>query len=307
MTEAARWMRVEAHDGRYLEVLTGGAPSGLPLVFHSGTPSAATLRRKLDAESSARGLLLITYSRPGYAESTPDPGRDVAACAADVVAILDALGLGEFLTMGQSGGGPHALASVAQLPERCLAAASVAGAAPSDAEGLDWVAGMGRENVEEFDAAQHGEEALTQFLLREAEPLAQISPDSVADSLGGLAPPVDRSVITGELAESMADSLRRAVSHGIAGWRDDDLAFVRSWGFDVRSIQRPVAVWQGELDRMVPLDHGRWLAAHVPGAEAHIEPGHGHLSLGDAHLGHILDDLLRLAGREPAATPSTIT
>jgi pimeloyl-ACP methyl ester carboxylesterase len=52
-----------------------------------------------------------------------------------------------------------------------------------------------------------------------------------------------------------------------------------------------------DLDRMVPFGHGQWLAARIPGAQAHLLPGEGHLSLAEHHYGEILDDLLRLAGR----------
>ena len=92
----------------------------------------------------------------------------MADVAADVAAVLDALGLDTFVTAGWSGGGPHALACAALLPGRCLAAASIAGAAPFHAPGLDFTAGMGPENVEEFAAAVRGIAALTEFLDREA-------------------------------------------------------------------------------------------------------------------------------------------
>ena len=247
--------------------------------------------------ASEHSIRVITYSRPGYAESTPDPGRSVASCAEDVQAIADHLGIDEFVTYGQSGGGPHALATVALLRDRCLAAATIAGAAPSDADDLDFLAGMGPENVEEFSAAKSGEAQITSYLLKEADALATVQGEEVADALGGLICDADRAVLTGEYADATAFSLRRSVSQGIAGWRDDDLAFTRQWGFDLDRIDRPVAVWQGGQDLMVPLAHGHWLGSHVPGAQLHVEPGEGHLSLSVARLGDILDDLLRLSGR----------
>jgi pimeloyl-ACP methyl ester carboxylesterase len=82
------------------------------------------------------------------------------------VAVLDGLGARQFVTVGWSGGGPHALACAALLPGRCLAAASLAGLAPAQAEGLDWVAGMGPENVTEFSAAGQGEDGSPRFSTR---------------------------------------------------------------------------------------------------------------------------------------------
>jgi hypothetical protein len=74
----------------------------------------------------------------------------------------------------------------------------------------------------------------------------------IADALGDLVPDVDRSALTGDIADYVAESCRRAVLQGVAGWRDDDLAFVRPWGFTVDTITVPVSVWHGRLDKMPP-------------------------------------------------------
>ena len=63
------------------------------------------------------------------------------------------------------------------------------------------------------------------------------------------------------------------------GWFDDDMAFVRPWGFEPAEITVPTFLWQGSEDLMVPFDHGRWLAEQVPGVTAHLEQGEGHLSV----------------------------
>jgi pimeloyl-ACP methyl ester carboxylesterase len=234
------------------------------------------------------------YSRPGYAGSTPQPGRSVADAAADVAAVLDALRADTFVTMGWSGGGPHALACAALLPDRCAAATSLAGVAPYPADGLDWLAGMAPENVEEFSAAIEGEQALTETVQRMARDLQGVQGADVAAALGGLLSDVDKKALTGEFADTLADTSRKALSTGIAGWRDDDLAFTRHWGFDLDSIRRPVAVWQGGQDRMVPFSHGQWLAAHIPTARVHLYPDEGHLSLGVASMDRIVADLAEL-------------
>lgn len=272
-------MNLELNDGRTLEYVAEGPADGFPLVLHHGTPSAGVLFEPMVAAAAEQGLRLIQPSRPGYGDSTPRPGRSVADVTGDVAQLLDALGHDEFVTVGWSGGGPHVLACAALLPGRCLAAAAVAGVAPFNAEGLDFLAGMGPENVEEFGAAADGEAPLTAFLEAARPGLLAATPDEIAAELGGLIDEVDKAVLTGEFAQYMAASGKGALTNGIAGWRDDDFAFMADWGFDLGAITTPVSIWQGDQDRMVPFEHGRWLAAHVAGATVHLQPGEGHLSL----------------------------
>jgi pimeloyl-ACP methyl ester carboxylesterase len=281
---------VRAADGRDLDVLRHGAPDAFPLVFPCGTPNAPAEFPMLFDAVDARGWQLVAHARPGYAGSSRQAGRSVADAASDVAAILDAFGLERFVTLGWSGGGPHALACAALLPGRCQAAASLAGVAPYDAEGLDFLAGMGEENVDEFTRAAHGRAELEPMLESWGAAMATVSADQVSGMLGDLVDDVDARALTGDLAETMARMIRRALSTGIAGWLDDDLAFVRPWGFDLGGIAVPVSIWQGAHDRMVPFAHGEWLAAHVPGARVHLYDDEGHISLAQ-QLPRILDDL----------------
>jgi pimeloyl-ACP methyl ester carboxylesterase len=289
----ARWLTVRAAGGRDLEVLVDGPDYGTVLLFHLGTPSGAVRIPSVVSAAAKRGLSTVIYSRPGYASSTPQPGRSVADVAEDSETILDALGAERFVALGWSGGGPHALACAALLAERCVAAATIAGVAPYGAAGLDWMAGMGQENIDEFGAALKGEEAISEFLETAAAGLRAITGSEVADALGSLVSDVDKSALTGEFAEMLAELFRRSVSTGIAGWRDDDLAFARPWSFDLKSIRVPVAIWQGAQDRMVPFDHGRWLAANVAGAQSRLLDDEGHISILN-HMDRILEDLVEL-------------
>jgi pimeloyl-ACP methyl ester carboxylesterase len=161
-------------DGRVVDVLLGGDPAGFPLVMHHGTPSDATTFADWHAPCMARGLRLICASRPGYAASTRVAGRSVADVAADTSAILDWLGHTKFMTAGWSGGGPHALACAALLPDKCAAAATLAGVRPFWADDLDFLAGMGPENVAEFGAALQGEEALRLWCRRTPSRFGQL-------------------------------------------------------------------------------------------------------------------------------------
>lgn len=302
MSSDPHTLTVQAPDGRQLEVVTAGPEDGRCYLFHSGTPSAAGAYPPLVAELTKRNLRLVTFSRPGYAASSAMAGRAVGDVATDVQAILDALKIGRFFCAGQSGGGPHALACAALLPDRVIATATLAGVAPWPAEGLDWLNGMGQENLDEFGASMKGHDALEAYLTPEADTMRAVKPADVAAAFGDLVSDVDKAALSGGYAEYMAVGLSRAVSTGIAGWRDDDIAFVTPWGFDLPSISTPVAVWQGAQDRMVPLGHGAWLATHIPGAESHLLPNEGHLSLALNKIGDVLDGLLAMG--EAAAHPA---
>jgi pimeloyl-ACP methyl ester carboxylesterase len=288
---------VRTADGRDIEYLTAGPADGLPLVIHEGTPVGLSLNARLARAAAGRKLRAVLMARPGYEASTPRPGRAVADVVPDTAAVLDALGAGEYLSIGFSGGGPHTLACAALAQGRCLAAASVAGVAPYAAAGLDFLAGMGPENIEEFGLAVRGADALTPFLEKEAAGLREITGEQIVAALGGLISGADAAVLTGEFAADLAAGLRGAVRNGIAGWRDDDLAFTVDWGFPLEAAAGRVAIWQGDQDNMVPFAHGRWLAARIPGARAHLEPGAGHLTMTVTAIDRILDDLLDLAGR----------
>lgn len=286
-------------DGRTLEVLDSGG-EGFPLLYHSGSPSAAVQFRRLESAAGAQGMRMITYSRPGYGRSSPYPVPGAARVRDDlndVTTILDELDVEEFVTLGWSGGGPRALACAALLPGRCRAASTVAGAAPYDAVGLDWFAGMGESNVEEYAAAREGMAAYEAYLARELQGMAEITSEQLSAGLGDLTPPVDVAALTPDLADHLSASFRHACHQGVTGTRDDGLAMFNGWGFDLAAIAVPVAIWHGSVDAMVPLGHGRWLADHVPGARVHLLDGEGHVSL-VARLDEILSELRDLAGLE---------
>jgi pimeloyl-ACP methyl ester carboxylesterase len=278
---------VRAPDGRALVAIEEGDPDGVPVLYHHGTPGSGLLYPAWSADAAANGIRLVGYARAGYGGSDRKPGRTVADVAADSAAIADALGFDRFATWGASGGGPHALACAALLGDRVVAAATIAGAAPSDAGDLDFMAGMGEDNVEEFEAAFAGEETLRPLLDAMAAGMLGATAEQLVEQLRTILSPPDVAVVTGELAEFLLDSIAVGIGGGVDGWIDDDLAFVKPWGFDPSTISVPLQVWQGEQDLMVPAAHGAWLATHLPGAEARISADDGHLTLTELHLGEV--------------------
>jgi pimeloyl-ACP methyl ester carboxylesterase len=272
-------------DGRALAVVDAGDRGGMPVIVHHGTPGCGRLYSPWIEDARARGLRLIGYDRAGYGASDRAHGRTVADVAADIAAIAEALGLDRFATWGASGGGPHALATAALLDDRVVAAATFAGAGPHGEPDLDFMAGMGEDNVTEFGAALAGEAQLRPLHEAFAESVIETTPEQLADELRTLLSPPDVAILTGELAEFLHGTFVTAVANGVGGWVDDDLAFTRPWGFDVGAISVPVQLWQGAQDLMVPAAHGEWLARHVPGADVHRCPEDGHLTVVENHLG----------------------
>lgn len=271
--------RIPTADGRTLAVAEWGDPKGLPLVAIHGTPGSRISWWQDPTIYARHGLRRLTVDRPGYGESTRQAGRCVADFASDVATIADALGLAQFAVTGGSGGGPHALACAALLPDRvvrCLAAVSIA---PFGDDGLprdEWLAGMTQGNIIEFEAALAGESAyrpvceaerLT-ILARLADGRAEFLGDSYEMSEADVAQMIKHQA---RGAAHMSEALRP----GADGWIDDGLAFVRPWGFDVSSIRVPTLVHYGRADTLVPEAHGDWLVAHIPGAVAEVtDAGH---------------------------------
>ena len=278
---------VQTADGRTLAVQENGDLDGIPVMVHMGTPNSRHLYGPNSADAAARGLRLISYDRPGYGGSTPCPGRTHADCASDVRAICAALGIDRVATWGISGGGPHVLACAALLPDLVVAAASLASPAPSGADGLDWFAGMGQDNVDDFKLLQADQVAARAKLEKEREVFMAMPASDLAAGMQSLLTPTDAAVLTGELAEYLAFTNRDGLAPGAEGWWEDGIAEGGPWGFDLAQISVPVLVVHGKQDMFVPFSHGEWLAAHVPGAERWFLGDDGHLTLMTRRVGEV--------------------
>jgi pimeloyl-ACP methyl ester carboxylesterase len=256
---------VRLPDGRTLHVYdTGG--DAFPVVWLHGTPNLGPPPRPLTDAARRLGLRWLGYDRPGYGGSMPQRGRTIAAAASDVAAIADTLGVPRLAVFGHSGGAPHALACAALLPDRVTAAVAMSGLAPYGADGLEWFAGMAPAGVASLTAATRGRAAMEAY---EAE--APEEPD-----IGFT--PGDWEALSDDWAW-MLEVVQGAQQAGGPGAVDDHLAAVAPWGFDPADAAVPVLVVHGEADRMVPPQHGRWLAPRIPGAQLWLRPGDGHITV----------------------------
>jgi pimeloyl-ACP methyl ester carboxylesterase len=256
---------VRLTDGRVLHTYDTGprtGPSGLTVLWHHGSPQSGALPDPLRAAAADRGIRLLGYGRPSYGGSSPQPGRSIGSAAGDVAQIVDAIGIDRFAVMGASGGGPHALACAALLPDRVIAAISIAGPVPFTSE-FDWYAGMVAPNG--LRTAAQGRESRARYAETE-----EFDENSFTTA--------DYDALAGAWASLGADAGRagRAWPDGLI---DDDVALVSPWGFDVTRIEAPVLLVHGGEDRVIPVSHSDWLVRRLPTAELWFRPRDGHISV----------------------------
>jgi pimeloyl-ACP methyl ester carboxylesterase len=255
---------LHAYDTRTDEMASssGGPGSPVAVFWLHGSPNVGSPPDPLFAAAEANGLRWVSYDRPGYGGSSPRDGRTVASAAADVAAIADALGIGRFAVLGHSGGGPHALACAALLPERVIAAVSMSAPAPSDADGLNWFAGWSPGIAAENRAAAGGRAALkAHWAGAEPEDMSAFFTEADMAALGG-----SWSWLAGVAGQAM--------EQGDEGFLEDTLATVQPWGFRPDAIRVPVLIMHGEKDKMVPRAR-RMARRPLPGSRIADRPGRG--------------------------------
>jgi pimeloyl-ACP methyl ester carboxylesterase len=269
---------VRLADGRNVAVKVSGSQTGHPVFLMHGTPGSRVAPLPRSFVLHGLGVRLITFDRPGYGDSDRLVSRQVVDVVPDVATIADRLGIEEFAVLGRSGGGPHALACAARLPDRVTRAGILVSLAPWDADGLDWLAGMSDSNVEEFVSASKEPERLTAALVRTAAEI-RVDPASHVTTLGPELPEADQRVMAdSRLRELLARNYAEALRDSADGWIDDSIAFISPWGFAPAEIKVPVLVWHGQDDVFSPVAHSRWLADQIPNASMFIQAGAAHFA-----------------------------
>jgi pimeloyl-ACP methyl ester carboxylesterase len=277
-----RLRTLETPDGRTLAYATWGDPDGFPILSLHGTPGCRFNRWQNEEVYARAGAYWVTHDRAGYGRSDRNRGRSVADEAGDVAALADELGVDRFGVTGGSGGGPHVLACAALLADRVVRAVCAVGVAPFGSLGLEeaeWLAGMDEENVKEIRSALAGEDVLVpslEELQTDAETRVGVDPSTILDDFD-LSESDRAQLARPEVMQTVTEATLEQAVNGVGGWADDDLAFVKPWGFDVAAVSVPVLVRYGLTDVLVPPAHGEWLAANVPGCIVEAEASAGHL------------------------------
>ncbi|MGB2570976.1 alpha/beta fold hydrolase [Micromonospora citrea] len=284
--------------GRSLAVDIAGAERGWPVFLMHGTPGSRNGPRPRSSVLYRLGVRLISYDRPGYGGSSRLPGRRIADAAADIAAIADDLGIDEFSVVGRSGGGPHALACAALLPERVRRTAVLVGLAPAGAAGLDWFGGMTEANVRDYGTAEHDVLVLAEQLRLRAERTID-DPGSLLSLLVEQMTEADRRVVAGvPIRRQLTDAYAEALRRGPDGWIDDVLALRADWGITLTEIRMPVRLWHGADDNFAPASHTRWLAEQIPDAQLHVQRRSAHFGAVEV-LPEMLAWLTRPSERAP--------
>ena len=273
-------------DGRELEFLDNGINSEKAIIFHHGTPGHASMWTDWLEAAAAQGIRALSYSRAGYGTSDRNPGRSVLSVNGDIAQLLDSKSVTKFVSIGWSGGGPHCIANT--FEPRNVGAISLAGVGAYGVDDLDFLEGMGPENHDEFGAALKGEASIDQWMQENVLGMKSVTGEEIREAFGGLIGEADKAVLQGETADHMAASMRSAIAVSFDGWIDDDLVFIKSWGFDLAAITKPVFLWQGDDDFMVPHAHSYWLEKHIPTATLSFKAGEGHISLTIKYRSEIL-------------------
>jgi pimeloyl-ACP methyl ester carboxylesterase len=267
---------VKTHNGGRLMVEFSGAPHGTPVFLLHGTPGSRNGPKPRGSVSYRMGVRLISYDRPGYGGSTRHLGRSVADAARDVESIADQLGIERFAVVGRSGGGPHALACAALLPDRVARTAVLVGLAPAGAPDLDWSGGIAEDNESAYSTADADFSTLTERLRLRADRTLR-DPESLLNALRAHMKESDKRVVDDVVMRRLlADTYTEGLKDGPYGWIDDVFALRGEWGFNVNSINAPVRIWHGADDSFSPVSHAHWLAARIPNSVIQIQSGSAH-------------------------------
>jgi pimeloyl-ACP methyl ester carboxylesterase len=281
---------------RVLRIRDSGDAHAPAILYFHGTPGSRLDLRFGEDILSRQGVRIISFDRPGYGGST-EAAFGLTSVARDALSIADSLGLGAFATLGQSGGGPFALAAAAAGGGRITGVGVASGAGPFEyvPNALEQLSDIDKEAYSHLPADPEaaalgfasGFEELAQ-MLRSGEDEAVIADFAPALSER------DRVLMSDEAIGSIViGSMREGLSKSVLGGAWDNVAWIGHWDFEISHVRCPVLLWYGEQDLMAPPAHGQWLKENLINATLTIRPSEGHFGLVD-HFSEVLRELAEL-------------
>lgn len=285
---------VTTADGRRLSYLEVGDPAG-PLVIHNHGGPSSRLEVLMLAESATKSRIrLVGVDRPGQGQSSRQKTRTYSGWADDIVTVADALGYREFGVTGWSEGGPWALAAAAYIdPDRLLHVSSIAPGSygafgdNSAAQYLSKIDALGGTLALRFTPG-------FRLMYAALGLTAKRFPSSFVKQVRGTLNDYDQQLLLRpDVGKAFGETCAECFAHGSDGLVRDAELLYRRWAFDVAAIERPVHIWQGLDDKLVPDPINRAVADAMPGSVWHPVDGAGHfIAVGEG------DDILAVAAEE---------
>ena len=278
-------------DGRALDYTDNGVSSKSALILHHGTPTSMAVWGTWLAAIAEVGIRAIAFTRPGYAGSDRKVDHTVISANNDLEEILNHLEVENFVSIGWSGGGPYALAS--GLLERCSGVQLIASVSPYDAEDFDWFQDQSPESIEE---AKISVASLADSIAFKQGYYAEIRDRKAEEFLVEYAKRASFSSFENvyrAFAEDLSLSLRDALRVGVIGYAEDEYAFLRNWGFEVKDVRVPVVIWQGLDDLSVSPHMARWFNENLYNPTLELLEGQHHGSIMVEKRAEILNAAIR--------------
>ena len=268
--------RLKVADGRTLGYAEYGDLAGWPLVYLHGFPGSRLAGGVLDRAARAAGVRVLAPERPGLGLFSPRPRRTLLDHARDILELAQALGIERFAVLGESGGGPYALAIAHALPEQVECAAIVCGLGPVHCPG--WTDGLAVKERIGYAIAGRAPLLAGRVLFPIGAWARRRSRTFLRVTRWQLGP-ADREVLCGPLGELVAADFAEAFRKGSRGVGRDLAPLFEPWPFHPAAVAVPVLFFHGTDDRTVSLAATSSLAERMPGARLEVAEGHGHFSL----------------------------
>jgi len=273
--------------GRWLGYSEYGDPHGKPVLYFHGFPGSRIEARLGNDAAKRQGLRFVAADRPGYGLSDFQRGRAILDWPNDVLELAGRLGFERFAVIGVSGGAPYAAACARSIPERLSTVALVCPLGPPEAI---WRARSMKVHNRLGLSFSRRFPALIRALFCLGAPIVLSRPEAFLEHLGRSSGGADAEALReGPLRETMADSFREAMRRGPRGAAWDITLYSKPWGFSLAEVGRPVFLWHGEQDVIVPPSIGRYVAEKLPHCEVTFCPKEGHFSL----VGNYMDIVLK--------------
>ncbi len=276
-------------DGRRLGYVEYGVSSGIA-VFHFNGSGGSRLEHPSDLSIlTDLGIRYISTDRPGHGISDLQPGRRLLDWPNDVEQLADHLGISTFHVLGWSAGGPHALACAYKLPDRVSSGAIVSGLAPPDRpnpyEGLPLM-------LKTLMIIARRLPPVVYLFRRMVYNMFQGDSEKAGDRLMSSFPPEDQKAIEESgSADWLIEDFKEGYRQGWHGPAQDDILINTSWGFGLEEINTRFDVWQGDVDKNVPINQGQYQDKMLPNSRLRIVHDQAHLYL-LTHWREILEALV---------------